>query len=79
MPLDLNIVSPEKVLLQTDADFVRLEAVNGSLGILPGHANMAAKLKRSEVAYDIKGKRDKISIEGGFAKISADKVTVFTD
>ena len=55
----------------------RLETLSGSVGILPGHASLAANLIKSLVQYRIGDSQESIEIKGGLAKVSRDSVTVF--
>ena len=44
MPVDLEIVSPEKLLLSRPVEMVVLPAYEGEMGVLPGHAPMIVLL-----------------------------------
>ena len=73
-----DVIEPEKIVLDEDADEVGLMTQSGSLGILPGHIPLAVHLKEGDMTY-IKDKKIKIvSIKGGFARVLPDSVTVFT-
>jgi F-type H+-transporting ATPase subunit epsilon len=73
----LRILAPDKTLVDEPVDFIRLEALNGSLGILPQHAPMAAQLKKSKVLYYVGDKEESVDIDGGFAKVMPSEVVVF--
>jgi len=45
MSIDLEIVSPEKLLLSKSADMVVIPAAEGEMGVLPGHAPMIVLLR----------------------------------
>ena len=45
MPVDLEIVSPEKLLLSRPVEMVVLPAYEGEMGVLPGHAPMIVLLR----------------------------------
>ena len=45
MPIDLEIVSPEKLLLSRPVDMVVIPAAEGEMGVLPEHAPMIVLLR----------------------------------
>ena len=45
MPIDLEIVSPEKLLLSRPVEMVVIPAAEGEMGVLPGHAPMIVLLR----------------------------------
>lgn len=77
MQIKLKILSSDKTIFEKDVDFIRMDAVNGSLGILPKHAALAAILKKSSIWAHSDGKKEAIEIDGGFARVLPDAVTVF--
>ncbi|MCX5749021.1 MAG: hypothetical protein NTZ10_02065 [Candidatus Saganbacteria bacterium] len=77
MQIILRVLTPLKKIFEGSVDSVSLEAADGSLGVLPGHAPLAAQLRRSKIVYHINGSASSIDIDGGLAKIMPDIVTVF--
>ena len=49
MPLDLEIVSPEKLLLSRPVDMVVIPAAEGEMGVLPQHAPMILLLREGTI------------------------------
>ena len=45
MPVELEIVSPEKLLLSRPVEMVVLPAYEGEMGVLPGHSPMIVLLR----------------------------------
>jgi F-type H+-transporting ATPase subunit epsilon len=45
MPIALEIISPEKLLLARDVDMVVIPGTEGNLGILPGHSKLITGLR----------------------------------
>lgn len=78
MQMNLKILSPEKVITEKPADFVSLMTESGSIGVLPGHVPLAGKLVRSSVKFYHEGKEETVPVDGGYAVIMPDSVTVFT-
>src|SRR4026207_242757 len=74
--IDLQIVTPERLLRQEQAEEVEIPGSKGYFGVLPGHTPMLASLSVGELWYR-KG-QDKIylSIAYGFAEVLPDRVTI---
>ena len=78
MRMNLKILSPDGIIVDKPADFVSLMVESGSVGILPGHVPLAGKLMRSYVKYDHDGNTETVPVDGGYAVVMPDSVTVFT-
>ena len=80
MPLDLEIVSPERLLLSRPVDMVVIPAEEGELGAMPNHAPMIVLLRGGLVRLFEGGQViDRLFVSGGFAEITATRVTVLAD
>lgn len=77
--IELEMTTPEKVALQTTVEFVVLPAVEGEMGILPGHAPFLVALKPGEVRVTAQGQVSRFAVSGGFAEISKNKVALFAE
>ena len=49
--LRLDIVTPDKVVLNAEVDYVGAEGVDGQFGLLPQHAPMLTALKVGDLYY----------------------------
>ena len=77
MPVALEIVSPERLLLARPVDMVVIPAYEGELGVLPGHALMIALLRGGEIRlYEGAQVTDRLFVSGGFAEITPERCTV---
>lgn len=79
MALHLEIVTPDRVVLRSEADLVSLPGVEGDLGILPGHTQLFAALRIGPMHFEWQGKTTYASISGGFAEIAEDNVRILAD
>ncbi len=79
MPLQLDIVTPEKKIFSDLADNVYLPGADGEMGILPQHAGLVTALKPGELRYLHNGKVETLAIGSGFAEVTQAKVIVLTD
>ncbi len=77
--LHLEIVTPDRVVLAAEADYVSLPGVEGDFGVLPGHIPFFAALKTARMHFEAGGKTSTVCIMGGFAEIADDRVQVLAD
>ncbi|MCB9915469.1 MAG: F0F1 ATP synthase subunit epsilon [Planctomycetes bacterium] len=76
--LTLRIITPERVVLDTTAESVRVPATDGSMGIFPRHAGMVAALDAGELIYQEGGRERRLFVAGGFAEVRHDTIRVLT-
>ncbi len=74
--LTLEVVTPEKVLLETTADYVTVPGSIGELGILAGHIPLLTSLKSGVLSYKSDGAEKKFAVHFGYAEVCQDKITV---
>ena len=80
MPIDLEIVSPEKLLLSRPVDMVVIPAAEGEMGVLPLHAPMIVLLREGVIRLYENGRvTDSLQVSGGFAEVTPTRVTVLAD
>ncbi len=80
MPLRLEIVTAERMVLQEDEiDMVVAPSVDGQVGILPHHAPIITVLQTGELRVKKGADERSIVISGGFLEVLHDKVTVLAD
>ncbi|HRI03766.1 MAG TPA: F0F1 ATP synthase subunit epsilon [Pyrinomonadaceae bacterium] len=77
--LKLEIVTPEKRVLDAEVDSVTVPTVSGEAGILPNHASLVSALKPGILSYTQKGGGDKFAVSGGFVEVSGGTVSVLVD
>jgi F-type H+-transporting ATPase subunit epsilon len=80
MPVDLDIVSPERLLMSRPVDMVVIPAAEGELGVLPQHAPMIVLLRGGTIRlYEGGQVIERLFVSGGFAEITPARVTVLAD
>ncbi len=77
--LRLDIVTPDKVVLQAEVDYVGASGVDGQFGLMPSHAAMLSALKIGELYYRQGGATHWAFVSGGFAQIADNKVTILAE
>ena len=79
MPLQLDIVTPEKLAYSDEVDAVTLPGSEGELGILPHHAPLISTLGAGELVLRKGGAEESFAIVGGFVQVLPDKVVVMAE
>lgn len=79
MPLQLEIVSPERRVFTDEVDMVVVPGRNGQLGILPHHTPLISSLGVGELRIKKGGTEQSLLISGGFVEVRPDKVIVMAD
>jgi F-type H+-transporting ATPase subunit epsilon len=74
--LRLEVVTPRRQLLDVEADEVRLPGELGELGVLPGHTPLLTSLGTGPLSYLDGGTATRLVVQGGFAEVLPDHVTV---
>jgi F-type H+-transporting ATPase subunit epsilon len=79
--LDVEVVSPERVLYTGQATFVRARTIGGGeIAFLTGHAPFIGALEICVVKITTDAGVDQfIAVHGGFVEVSDDKVTILSD
>lgn len=74
--LHFEIVAPEKILISEDVDTFEAPGVAGEFQILAGHTPFLTGLKIGHIIYTKNGKKECISISGGFCEVKQDKAVI---
>lgn len=77
--LNLQIITPSRVLCDEMVDMVIMRASTGDIGVLPNHEPVVATLNYGILRFKQDGKERKATIMSGFTEIEADKVVILTD
>jgi F-type H+-transporting ATPase subunit epsilon len=74
--IDLQIVTPERLLVQEQVDEVQIPGSEGYFGVLPGHTPLLASLAVGELWYRKGQEKTYLAIAFGFAEVLPDRVTI---
>jgi F-type H+-transporting ATPase subunit epsilon len=75
----LEIVTPEKMVVRDLAEEMQIPGKDGYLGILPGHAPLITELAVGEITYRRENQTHRLSVAWGFAEVLPDKVTILAE
>ena len=79
MPLQLEIVTPERLAYSDTVDSVQLPGSEGELGVLPHHAPLVSTLGVGELRIRKGGAEESFAIVGGFLQVRPDRVVVMAE
>lgn len=77
--LNLEVVTPEKVLVSQAVDTVVAPGTDGEFGILPGHVPFLSGIVPGELRYTMGQEKEILAVTTGFAEISNDRVSILVD
>jgi len=75
----LEIVTPEKKVVETKAEEAQIPGKDGYLGIMPGHAPLITELAVGEITYRENANEQRLAVAWGFAEVLPDKVTILAE
>jgi F-type H+-transporting ATPase subunit epsilon len=76
MPIQLEIVTPDRIVFDEAVDFVQLRGKDGELGILPGHTPLCTALAPDVMQIKQGTNQELISIMGGLLEVRPNHITV---
>jgi len=77
--ITLRVITPDRIVLDTTASSVRIPAVDGSMGILPRHAQMVAALDVGLLLYRHGSEESALFVSGGFVEVKDNTVRVVSE
>jgi len=79
----LEIVTPEKKVVETAAEEVQIPGKDGYLGVMPGHAPLITELAVGEITFREKSgsssNEQRLAVAWGFAEVLPNKVTILAE
>jgi F-type H+-transporting ATPase subunit epsilon len=75
----LEIVTPDKLVVKDVAEEMQIPGKNGYLGILPGHAPLITELSVGQISYRSGRETHYLCVAWGFAEVLPDKVTILAE
>ena len=74
--IELEVLSPGKTVFAGKVSCVRLPGAKAPFTVLPGHAPLVSLLCKGVMTWVVAGEEQTVSIEGGFAQVRDNKLTV---
>ena len=77
--LHIEIATPEKLVVDRQADYAEIPGKDGYMGILPGHAALLSELGNGILTLRIGGDTQTFTIAGGYVEVRDNHVRVLAD
>jgi len=77
--IQLEIVTPERLVVSEAAEYIEIPGETGYLGVLPGHAPLITELAPGELTYRNGNQTKRLAVAWGFAEVLQDKVTILAE
>lgn len=74
--LQLEIVTPDRLLVNEQVEEVQIPGKSGYLDALPQHAPLITEMASGELTYKRGGTVNRLAVSWGFAEVLPDKVTI---
>lgn len=75
----LEVATPERLLVDEQVTEAELPGKNGYLGVLPGHAPLLSALGAGVLTYSTGSGQEVLAIDGGFVEVLGDHVRVLAE
>lgn len=79
MPIHLEIVTAERLVLSDDVDMINAPTKDGRVGILPRHSPLLTVLDVGELSIIKDGVTTPYAVSGGFMEVLPNRVTILAD
>jgi len=76
---NLEIITPERKVLNEEVDEVIVPGLDGEMGILPQHTHLISQLQTGVLTYRQGAEKRSVHVSGGFVEVLPDHVAVLSD
>ena len=77
--IQLEIVTPERLVINEAVEYIEIPGQTGYLGVLPGHAPLITELAPGELSYRTGNQTKRLAVAWGFAEVLQTKVTILAE
>ena len=77
--IELEVVTPERLVLHEDVKWIEMPARDGYIGVLPGHAPLITELGIGILTYRTNGQAHFLTVMQGYAEVLPDRVIVLAE
>ena len=80
MPVQFELVSPERLIVSAEVEMVVIPGTEGNFGVLPGHAPLISTIRPGTIdIYQGGAITERIFVVGGIAEVTPERCTVLAD
>lgn len=76
---ELEIATPDRLLVREQVTEAQIPLENGYIGVLPGHTPLLGELGTGVLSYMASGRRRELAVSGGWAEVGEGYVLVLAD
>nr|YP_010293146.1 ATP synthase CF1 epsilon subunit [Eriocaulon brownianum]YP_010293316.1 ATP synthase CF1 epsilon subunit [Eriocaulon schochianum]YP_010473089.1 ATP synthase CF1 epsilon subunit [Eriocaulon sp. LE02]ULQ65426.1 ATP synthase CF1 epsilon subunit [Eriocaulon brownianum]ULQ65681.1 ATP synthase CF1 epsilon subunit [Eriocaulon schochianum]UVH66537.1 ATP synthase CF1 epsilon subunit [Eriocaulon sp. LE02] len=76
MTLNLCVLTPNRILFDSEVKEILLSTINGQIGVLPNHAPIATAVDIGLLRIRLKHQWLTVALMGGFARIGNNEITI---
>ncbi len=76
---DLEIATPDRLLVHEQVSEADIPLVNGYIGVLPGHSPLLGEIGTGDLIYTAGGRARHLAVDGGWVEVLGDHVRVLAD
>ncbi len=73
---ELELATPERLLVKEQVSEAQIPGANGELGVLPGHAPLLSELGIGVLRYVVNGQKHSVTVAGGIVQVLPEHVRV---
>jgi F-type H+-transporting ATPase subunit epsilon len=77
--IELEVVTPQRHVLDENVQSIEMPGKDGYLGILPGHAPLLTELGVGVLTYQKGAETRRLTVIGGYAEVLPDRVIVLAE
>jgi len=77
--IELEVVTPQRLVLHEDVKWIQMPARDGYIGVLPGHAPLITELGIGVLTYRTNGQPHLLTVMQGYAEVLPDRVIVLAE
>jgi F-type H+-transporting ATPase subunit epsilon len=75
----LEVATPDRLLVREQVDEAEIPLVNGYIGVRPGHSPLLGELGTGDLIYSVQGRRRHMAVSGGWVEVLGGSVRVLAD
>lgn len=77
--MNLQIITPEKIVFDGDVDEITLQSTQGEISILPHHVDLLTQVLPGELIIKVKNSETSLALNGGFLEVSHNTCKILAD
>lgn len=75
----LEIITPDKKVVDQRVDYVSVPGAEGEFGVLPGHSDLVSLVRSGELYFDTSSGKSYYAVSGGYAYVNESSVAVLVE